>query len=65
MSCNHCGSPTPRQRLCKECARDERRDEATHDSEWYECPDCGVERSSGRGVTCWICRGNAESEVDV
>ena len=46
MGCNKCGCPTPRSRLCKQCAIEERysdqqeRDDDSDDE--YECSQCGT-----------------------
>lgn len=54
MSCNRCGTATPRAGLCKECAMIERVEES-HDREQHDCPRCGG-ATSGSGVKCADCR---------
>jgi hypothetical protein len=47
MSCDWCGRPTPRQRLCKECSRSDRRDRRGGSPDGnklvlYECAQCAL-----------------------
>jgi len=55
MTCDRCGSRTTRNHLCRECAI---LDRDSHDTETYDCPDCGGP-TSGEGVTCASCRSTA------
>jgi len=59
MTCDQCGSATTRRRLCADCARDQRRDERDHATEFFDCPDCGRD-TSGPGVVCYRCRGGSQ-----
>ena len=64
MTCQKCGSQTPRRRLCRDCARDERHGQALEDEQSeeqdqdvlaYECTSCGSEYETADPGACPEC----------
>jgi hypothetical protein len=43
--------------MCRDCERMDRQENTDYGARDYECPDCGG-TTSGRGVTCYQCRGD-------
>jgi hypothetical protein len=53
--CKNCGAACQGAR-CRECEQLAAQENRSFDFTDYECPDCGG-TTSGRGVTCFECRG--------
>ena len=68
--CEHCGCPTPRSRLCKQCADADRGDHTAGGEgptdDVYECSDCGTEFVPEGGLdTCPQCESYRHVRVEV
>jgi ribosomal protein S27AE len=63
VTCDRCGSRTTTGAShCRDCQRDERRDDdAASGYEAFDCPDCGGP-TSGEDVTCYKCRKDDDAQ---
>lgn len=63
MTCDRCGAPTTRSRLCQQCGLEEHQESREPSpGSIYECPTCGGP-TSGKDAECRHCRRDDDQQT--